>query len=72
MSANELEQRTSGVNAPDPIEVDRTAGTTPKPDFDSSPDVAVDGSIKRSEDDTEPATTTGQSGLVARVVSWIR
>jgi len=35
------------------IEVEETVGTTPEPDFDSSPDVAVDGSIARENETVE-------------------
>jgi len=38
------------------IEVEQTVGTTPEPDFDSSPDVAVDGSIARENEAVEVTT----------------
>jgi hypothetical protein len=57
---------------PEPVDNAITMGTTPKPDFESSPDVAVDGSIDTAD---EKERNTGQeqreSGLLARLRNWL-
>jgi len=56
MHADEYERKYD-EEPPAPVDDAITMGTTPEPDFDSSPDVAVDGSVDRDngsrEDDTE-------------------
>lgn len=55
----ELRERAKNDDQDQPysvVEVDHTVGTTPDPDFDSSPDVAVDGSIARESDSVEVTT----------------
>jgi len=48
-----------------------TFGTTPDPDFDSSPDVAADGSIKRPRGDDQKKSGDTPSGLLARIWNWL-
>ena len=60
VSAEELERLSSGVEEPDSAQPD-TVGATPEPSFESSPDVAADGSINRSDEDRN------SEGLLARL-----
>lgn len=52
---------------PDGIDLsdDQILGTTSEPDYESSPDVAVDGSIKRSGESTGPDSDS--TGLLGRL-----
>jgi len=55
----------TGLDALDDTEA-LTYGTTPDPGFESSPDVAVDGSVETSQRDTMPDhSDAGGSGLTA-------
>jgi len=55
----------TGPDALDDTET-QTYGTTPDPEFESSPDVAVDGSVEAGQHDSTPAPDeTSESGLTA-------
>lgn len=52
---SELRERAKTESQPYSVsEVDQTVGTTPEPDYNTSPDVALDGKIKQSGDTEEP------------------
>lgn len=42
------------------VEVEQTVGSTPEPDFDSSPDVAIDGSIAGKTNSTDSDVKNGE------------
>lgn len=46
-------ERKYDTEVPDAIEDMETVGTRPDPEFDSSPDVSVDGSIQRDHDEKQ-------------------
>jgi len=64
----------TGGQGPEAVETDhaQTYGTTPEPDFDSGPDVAVDGSVDASEQPQEsPSVQKGsQFGNWLRRIRW--
>ncbi|MFB6307962.1 MAG: hypothetical protein ABEH35_01410 [Haloarculaceae archaeon] len=41
-------------------------GTTPEPDYDSSPDIAVDGTLKDAESEKEENSPVGSSRPISR------
>lgn len=78
VSRQELARRSEGINDPETMDAEdiRTMGTTPDPEYDSSPDVAVDGSIA---DGTVAETEGGQTpssgglwGVYARIRGILR
>jgi len=46
-TAEDVSNRSDGIESPESVSVDRdrVMGSTPDPDYDSSPDVSVDGSV---------------------------
>ena len=60
----------TGDQGPEAVETTRTQtyGTTPEPDFDSGPDVAVNGSVDASEETRKGPTTHQESQLK----NWLR
>lgn len=58
----EVERRSEGVESPDPVSVDRTQvmGTERDPDYESSPDVSLDGSVESGEANAELTSTAPQ------------
>lgn len=70
LTAAELDQRSEGIEAPETIDLNsvQVMGTEAEPDYPSSPDVAVDGSIKTSvAEQTEPHSNSAMqtiSGLI--------
>jgi len=60
----------TGGQGPEAVETDRTQtyGTTPEPDFESGPDVAVDGSVDASEQPRENPPTE----QVSQIRQWLR
>lgn len=69
MRANEY-QRKYDEQPPEPVDNTITLGTTPDASFDSSPDVAVDGSIDTGKG-TEPDTNQQNTGLLSRLRNWL-
>jgi hypothetical protein len=69
VSGEKLEQASDGIEGPDSVEVEHTVGTADEYSVESSPDVAVDGSIKRSD---EPEEQQEDRGFIARVIAWLR
>jgi ribosomal protein L40E len=57
----ELEARSEGTAAPAPMDIDddRVLGTSPEPEYATSPDVAVDGSVARTPDNEQDESPTG-------------
>lgn len=53
------------------VEVEETVGTTPEPDFASSPDVAIDGSIASEETSDEPTTHSRKGVSSSRIIALI-
>ena len=70
VSGEKLKQNSEGVNTPDSAEVSHTVGSPQKESFDTSPDVAKDGSIQQRE--TQVQEETKQQGLIERLIAWIR
>jgi len=67
VSAHDVGRRSKGIDEPDALDgADvQTMGTTPDPDYESSPDVADDGSVAaETDEETGPATQEG--------VGWFR
>jgi predicted ATP-dependent serine protease len=69
-SNGELQRASEGVDTPDPIEVEHTVGSLEEDTFESSPDVAVDGSIERES--TQQESGERNQGLISRFLSWFR
>jgi len=74
MSSESINDISSGVGQPDSIDPEEISsmGTTPTPDYDSSPDVAPDGSLvddSPAEDDDPPK---GQRGYLKHVAEFVR
>jgi len=69
VSDAEIEREGSGAPTPEPMDTDdvQTYGRT-EPEYQSAPDVALDGSIRREETDSRD----GSQGLLARVRQWLR
>lgn len=68
----ELRERAKHENQPySVVEVEETVGTTPEPDFDSSPDVAVDGSIASQDESVEDSSLDRDSISINRGVILI-
>lgn len=73
----ELPDRAKHENQPYSIvEVEETVGTTPEPDFESSPDVAVDGSIASGDNSDEytkrqKVSSTRSLVLIAVIVFFL-
>jgi len=64
----ESDLQSSSSTGPDALDDTdtHTYGTTPDPEFESSPDVAVDGSVEASQHDTLPGHNEGsRSGITA-------
>lgn len=70
MDAEEYEG-TYDATPPQPVSEDETIvmGTTPEPDFESSPDVAIDGSIKTEEQeaDADSGRESFDYGLLGKI-----
>ena len=71
MQADQYERKYD-EEPPEPVNDAITMGTAPEPDFESSPDVAVDGSIDTAEE-KEPDSSQKQegSGLLVRLRNWL-
>jgi hypothetical protein len=67
MRAGEYERKYD-EEPPEPVDDTITMGTTPDPDFESSPDVTVDGSVDRGEGHESDAEGESEpSGLISRL-----
>jgi hypothetical protein len=58
------------MDTPDPIEVEHTVGSANGDTFESSPDVAVDGSIEKEF--TQQESRKKDRGLITRILSWFQ
>lgn len=72
MEASEYERKFD-EEPPEPIDGAITMGTTPEPDFDSSPDVAVDGSVNRSDAEYRKSQDQqrANTGWIAKIRNWL-
>lgn len=70
MHAREYERKYD-EEPPEPVDDAITMGTTPDPNFESSPDVAVDGSINRDRPDETPDAQASSKGILTRLRDWI-
>ena len=65
-------ERQYGEEPPEAVDDAITMGTTPEPDFESSPDVAVDGSIDTGNDqEANSNQQQGDSSLLGRLWNWL-
>lgn len=66
ISADELQQRSHGIGSPEALKLDPTqkVGTPAEPEYETSPDVAPDGSIAGAED---PPGAESSDSLAARI-----
>jgi len=66
-------ERQYDEDAPEPVDNAITMGTTPDPNFESSPDVAIDGSINTddSNEKEQNSQQDGSGGLLARLREWL-
>lgn len=66
-------ERQYAEEPPEPVDDAITMGTTPEPDFESSPDVATDGSIDtdNSNQREQSSQQSGSGGLLARLRDWL-
>lgn len=70
MHANEYERKYD-EEPPEPVNDAITMGTTPDPDFESAPDVAVDGSISRDEPGENHDDQSQSEGVLTRLRNWL-
>lgn len=65
-------ERRYDEEAPEPVDDAITMGTTPEPDFESSPDVAVDGSIDTHDArEADSSQNQDKGGLLTRLRNWL-
>lgn len=68
----ELRQRAETEDQPySVVEVEHTVGTTPDPEYDSSPDVAVDGSIARDSESVDVENSDREEKSISRTAVLI-
>lgn len=70
---DELRERAKAESQGQPfsvVEPEHTVGTTPDSDFESSPDVAIDGSIK--QEPSQQKTTQDEPNKSSGITSWVR
>lgn len=73
LGLSELRQRAEAEAEGEPYsvaDVGHTVGTSPEPDYDTSPDVAIDGSVKDEESEGEEATS-GPSNHTEKGRKWL-
>lgn len=66
---DELRERSEGNPNIDPIELDYTVGSPRDYDIESSPDLNLDGSIKRREAESN---ADKPSSIFGRILTWFR
>lgn len=74
VSRDELARQSEGIDDPAALddETIQTMGTTPDPEYDSSPDVAVDGSIATETADSTTASQSAASGGLWSIYATVR
>ena len=71
VSEKELRERSPDNNTPESTSVETTVGGAKEIQTTGSPDVNLDGSMSRSEEE-KPESNPAQKGIFSRLVSWIR
>ena len=72
ISDGEVAERSGGINGPEALSDIQQTGQRVEPDYESSPDVSVDGSIAESSAKPEDTPTPSGSGFGRRVVYKLR
>ncbi|WP_440989246.1 amino acid permease [Haloarchaeobius baliensis] len=72
VSKSELSERSTGGDTPEPFTPTYTVGSAPDEEVEKSPDVNLDGSINRPDEEDDPNAQKQEGGLLARLLRWFR